>query len=407
MLYDPDRHEALNFTSWEEAAARVTIAEIVADTEAHFDRERFWPLHPREDGQGVLKGLWFGAAGVIWALQYLAERGAASTRLDLAGAIHQLHKRFVAEEDPKIYSGSLLMGEVGILLVRWRVTGERSSADRLFSLMEDNAEQTTDELMWGAPGIALAASFMWDASKEERWRTVFLRKVEELWSRWKYRPEHSCHLWRQRLYRPEPRIFLGPVHGFAGNACVLMRAASMMTDERRTEMYDRIARVILATAYVEDDCANWLALADLPPPDPARPSQTDRVGWLVQWCHGAPGTLGALSGFPNDRDPQMESLFAGGGELTFRAGPLTKGPNLCHGTGGNGMLFLKLYARTGDKKWLDRARAFAMHAIRQYQTFKNIHGQGWYSLWTGDLGFAVYLLQCIAVESDFPTMDFF
>lgn len=407
MLYDPDRHEALNFTSWKEASARDTIAEIVADTEAHFDPVRFWPSHPREDGQGVLKGLWFGAAGVIWALRYLAERGAASTRLDLVGAIHKVHRKFLEEEDPKIYSGSFLMGEVGILLVRWQLTRERTAADRLFSLMENNAEQATDELMWGAPGIALAASFMWNASKEERWRTVLLRKVDELWSRWKYRPEHSCNLWRQRLYRPEARIFIGPVHGFSGNACVLMRAASLMTDERRAEMYDRVARVILATAFVEDDCANWPALADLPPPDPARPAQLDRLGLLVQWCHGAPGTLGALSTFPNDRDPQMESLFEAGGELTFRAGPLKKGPNLCHGTGGNGILFLKLFARTGDNEWLDRARAFAMHGIRQYQSFKELHGQGWYSLWTGDLGFAVYLLHCIEVESGFPTMDFF
>ncbi len=406
MLYDPDRHEALSFTSWEEARARDTIEEIVADTEVHFDNERFWPPHPREDGQGILKGLWYGAAGVIWALQYLAERGAASTRIDLVDTIDRVYRKFREEEDPKVYSGSFLMGEVGILLVRWRVAGESFVADRLFSLMEDNAEQPTDELMWGAPGMALAASFMWDASKEERWRTVLLRKVEEVWSRWKYRPEHNCHLWRQRLYRPEPRIFLGPVHGFTGNACVLMRAASMMPEEQRAEMYDRVARVIRATAYVEDDSANWPAVAHSPPPT-ASPSQLVRVGWLDQWCHGAPGTLGALSAFPDDRDPQMESLFAAGGELTFRAGPLTKGPNLCHGTGGNGMLFLKLYARTGDAKWLERARAFAMHGIRQYHRFKEIHGQGWYSLWTGDLGFAVYLLQCIEADSGFPTMDFF
>jgi len=103
----------------------------------------------------------------------------------------------------------------------------------------------------------------------------------------------------------------------------------------------------------------------------------------------------------------MESLFAAGGELAFAAGPLTKGPNLCHGTGGNGILFLKLYQRTGDAKWLQRARAFAMHGIEQYRRLKAEYGQGWFSLWTGDLGFAIYLYQCITEESGFPTMDFF
>jgi len=87
--------------------------------------------------------------------------------------------------------------------------GERLVEDRLSKLIADNREQPTDELMWGTPGTALAASFMWKWTNEERWRDTFLKKVAELWSRWKYRAEQNCFLWRQRLYRPEPRIFLG------------------------------------------------------------------------------------------------------------------------------------------------------------------------------------------------------
>ena len=127
------------------------------------------------------------------------------------------------------------------------------------------------------------------------------------------------------------------MHGFSGNASVMMRAASMLTEQRQAELYDRIARVIEKTVHVEGEYANWRPRADnLPPGQPP--------GWLVQWCHGAPGTLGALSAFPKDRASAIESLFNAGGELTFAAGPLTKGPNLCHGTGGNGLLFLKLYS---------------------------------------------------------------
>jgi len=208
---------------------------------------------------------------------------------------------------------------------------------------------------------------LWKWTNEERWRDTFLKKVEELWSRWKYRAEQNCFLWRQRLYRPEPRIFLGPVHGFSGNACVLMQAASFMAEERRDEMYDRITGAMRATVHIENGFANWRGLAD--PPGVER-FRLDDVPWLVQWCHGAPGTLGALSRLPADRDLEMESLFAAGGELTSAAGPLTKGPNLCHGTGGNGILFLKLYQRTGDAKWLQRARAFAMHGIEQLSAFE-------------------------------------
>jgi len=59
--------------------------------------------------------------------------------------------KFLAEEDPNVYAGSFLMGEIGILLVRWRITRERLVEDRLFKLIADNREQPTDELMWGTP----------------------------------------------------------------------------------------------------------------------------------------------------------------------------------------------------------------------------------------------------------------
>ena len=66
-----------------------------------------------------------------------------------------------------------------------------------------------------------------------------------------------------------------------------------------------------------------------------------------------------------------------------------------------------LYQRTGDIKWLQRARAFAMHGIAQTEADALAHGQLRYSLWTGDLGFAIYLWDCLRGEAAFPTLDVF
>ncbi len=63
------------------------------------------------------------------------------------------------------------------------------------------------------------------------------------------------------------------------------------------------------------------------------------------------------------KSPELETLLVEGGQFTWAAGPLAKGSNLCHGTGGNGYAFLKLYRQTKDLIWLERARAFAMTAI--------------------------------------------
>ena len=96
-----------------------------------------------------------------------------------------------------------------------------------------------------------------------------------------------------------------------------------------------------------------------------------------------------------------------GGRLTWAAGPLAKGSNLCHGTGGKGFAFLKLFALTGDAVWRDHARAFAMTAIDQCRAARAELGRGRYTLWTGDIGLAVFLHECLNGTARFPTVDVF
>jgi len=184
------------------------------------------------------------------------------------------------------------------------------------------------------------------------------------------------------------------VHGFAGNVFPMIRARTLLTTSKQEELISRIMKTTLRTARVDEQYANWTPAAG-------------GIRWLVQHCHGAPGMITCLADLPVGANPNFDQLLEKGGELTWRAGPLTKGPNLCHGTAGNGYAFLKLYSRTGERKWLDRARAFAMHAIHQSERHAQEYGQRRYSLWTGDLGLSVYLWDCIQGIPKFPTMDVF
>jgi lantibiotic modifying enzyme len=137
----------------------------------------------------------------------------------------------------------------------------------------------------------------------------------------------------------------------------------------------------------EDGLANWV---------PREGSRPDEI--RVQWCHGAPGMVTTLG------DLLDLELALAGGELTWRAGPLAKGPNLCHGTAGNAYAFLVLHGRTGDELWLERARAFALHAIDQVERERAAVGRGRYSLFTGDVGVALFLRHLLDGEDRFPTM---
>jgi hypothetical protein len=119
----------------------------------------------------------------------------------------------------------------------------------------------------------------------------------------------------------------------------------------------------------------------------------------VQWCHGAPGIVSTLG------DLLPADLLVGGAELTWSAGPLVKGPNLCHGTAGNGYAFLRAHRVTGEDVWLERARRFAMHALEQVERARERYGRGRFTLYTGDVGAALFARACIDGDDRFPTID--
>ncbi len=112
-----------------------------------------------------------------------------------------------------------------------------------------------------------------------------------------------------------------------------MRSAGSSSEEILRE---RVARLLSRTAGREGGLVNW------PPED--RPLAEVASSIRVQWCHGAPGIVSTLG------DLMPLELAIAGGELTWRAGPLRKGPGLCHGTAGNGFAFLKLHDLTRDPR---------------------------------------------------------
>src|SRR5476651_979222 len=97
-MIDPSRHVPLRPIPWSTREAPAAIEEIVADAASHFDAERFWPSHPREDGRpDGMANLYWGAAGVIWGLDYLARSGATRTRLDFRPMLPRLLEASTAE----------------------------------------------------------------------------------------------------------------------------------------------------------------------------------------------------------------------------------------------------------------------------------------------------------------------
>jgi hypothetical protein len=292
--------------------------------------------------------------------------------------------------------GSLLLGAVPTLLLRASLARPARAAadlDTIHTRLTHAAAGPVQELMWGIPGGALVAEFLLRHTGDVRWQDLLRRQLDAIW-RARVEVPGIGYMWKEELYGGQP-LYLGAVHGFVGQVLPLLRAFTLLSDDQRRALRSDVPETLRRTAVHDAQGNNWPATADGPPK------------YLVQYCHGAPGIVISLADIRTDVLPGIDDLMLGAGELIWNAGPVAKGSNLCHGTAGNGLAFLKLFARTGDQLWLERARAFAMHAIRQYRQAKHQYGQDRYSLWTGDIGLAIFLHECIDEVAAFPTIDVF
>ena len=402
-LFDPDRHQPLVGAAWDAAAARAAIERIVQETRDAFTPDDLWQIHPNDeedDDPGPQTSLYFGAAGVIWGLDHLAREGVVSPGPSFAEHIPDIQSRNRRMLDSEMWrkllgpgwqTRSWLLGDAGVLFTQWKTAPSEPVLSALVDTLAENTEDPALELMWGAPGTMLAALELYRSSGSARGADIYRAGARALETSLQRDESLGADIWTQTLYGRRAQ-YLGPVHGFAGNAFVLIQGRDLLDPEQWTSLSSRIARTLEATAIRGSRGINWAPMAG---------EQRPGAPLLVQHCHGAPGMVTALSAL----DAPVDELLLGAGELTWAAGPLAKGANLCHGTAGNAYAFLKLFERTGDGEWLDRARSFAMHAIMQSDAEATQLGRRRYSLWTGDIGLACFLWECIRASARFPTMD--
>ena len=388
------RHVPLRPVPWDPNDIATAIEEIVVDALGHFDDEGFWPAHPLDElGNGGNSSVYLGASGVIWALDYLRRAGATKSHRDFRPVLSQLLERTRLEMQSfgdYVKHGSLLCGDLGTALVIMRLAPTLATAEIVHARVTANMELPVRELMWGLPGSMLACVHMAEMADAARWHGTFVAQAERLLD--DLQDTDGSPIWTQDLYGAQ-RQYLGPVHGFAGNMIPLIRGWHWLTEVQRARIADVARRTVGAHAHLSELGISWRAAVD-------------GRNLYCQHCHGAPGMVTTFADAPFT-SPEFEELLIGGGKLIWEAGPLAKGSNLCHGTGGNGYAFLKLHRRTSDPVWLERARAFAATAVAQCRETRDQLGRGRYSLWTGDIGLAVYLWHCLTLAPAFPTVDVF
>jgi lantibiotic modifying enzyme len=337
--------------------------------------------------------MYCGAAGVIFAIDRLVRTGVDAARYDFRPYLDDLERRNLALA-PMWGHGAegLLMGRAGQLLLRHRLSPSPAVEEALAASIAGNAENPALDLLWGAPGTMHAALDVHERTGEARFAALFRRGARALAAALVEVEAPGCRMWASAMGGAQ-RIEVGAAHGFAGAASAIVRGFRLLPPDEQAAWVDVIGSAVEATAVREGACANWPQ--EVAPPAGAPPKK------LVQWCHGAPGLVVSLSTLP---DTRLDALLLAAGETVWAAGPLRKGAGLCHGTAGNGYALLSLHQRTGEPRWLDRARAFAMHSLAQVEADRARHGHGRMSLYTGELGVALYLADCLTGRPAWPLL---
>jgi hypothetical protein len=354
VLYDPALHEQPTERAWDETWVRDAVVAIVDDAVAAYDPDDFWPANEWDGYRAALplKNLYVGAAGMAWALVRLGADG-----IDPAAVALRALERFRAEPDfmegeahPQRDS-ALLVGETGIALVAHLLAPAAELRDRVLELVRANLGNDANDLMWGVPGTLLAARALADEdtirASEADVRAA--RERDGLWTQ---------HIWGEAFRS------IGAPHGLVGNVTALGEVGNA-------------GDVLRERATRDGGHVNW--------------------GPKLQWCDGAPGIVVCAGSYLD------EDLLLGGAQLTWDAGPPErneKGCGLCHGTVGNGYALLRTFERTGDELWLERAKAFAVHALEQAQALPPR-----YSLFTGGVGAALFAVDCLDGKARFPILD--
>ena len=385
-LYEPEQFEPLIDAPWIPSRVEDAIAAIASDAAAAFEAQSSGPSHDFDAyRQGrPLKTLYSGAAGVIWALAALRQRGHAETSLDLAAAAVRALE-LERGRTPALWRTSAT-GPARSWTARpgpcsSPSASRRSRHSRTTCTRSSGATPPTrPTISAGAPPGLSSPLWRWPSGPESSAGSRRPANRRRLFAR----RRGGDGLWRQ----DDDYHGLGTLHGAAGNTLALLR---LQPDD---VLADETAAVLARHVVRAGGLANW-------PGSRERPLVRPRDGRIcLQWCTGAPGVVAGASEYLD------EDLLLAAVELIWRAGPhgAEKGHGLCHGTSGNGSPSSR--PSRGRRRMVARPRPPAppLHALAQAERLASANGRR-YSLFTGDIGTALFAVACLDADPRFPIVD--
>ncbi|KAK1885569.1 LanC-like protein 2 [Dissostichus eleginoides] len=266
---------------------------------------------------------------------------------------------------------SFLCGDAGPLavgaVVHHKLSNTEESQDCLNSSVLSDSD-LSDELLYGRAGFLFALLYvnreMGEHTVEESTITQVVSAILDSGKSLSQdqKKTERCPL----LYEWHRKQYLGAAHGLTGIFYMLLQFVRPSIDYVRHKKF--------RSGNFPSSLSN----------------ESDR---LVQWCHGAPG------------EEKYLKEASDCSEVIWQRGFLRKGYGLCHGTAGNGFIFLSLYRRTKERKHLFRACKFAEWCL-DYGTHGCRIPDRPYSLFEGMAGTVYFLSELENPEAScFPAFE--
>ena len=290
-LFDPNRHYPLPPVNWQPDEARQAIAAIAAETITQLETTPLLSGHPMDD-QAFGSDLYFGKAGVLWAIDYLQTVGAIESTFNVAthldATLEQNRQRY-PQFSPYPEQASYLFGELPLLLLQYKLS---PSADKATEVFQDHPQERypahprvnvghrwidAGGVFYAPvdPGTPLAGG----VSNPGRPAIAGMANglmVQVICGRL------TCTAARNSGWAGA--WFCQQHDAAAGGA---IRYSAMKTYQ---DIATRAMTTLVQTAQVEAGKANWPAVYE------AENRGQDLK--LVQYCHGAPGMVTALASLP-------------------------------------------------------------------------------------------------------------
>ncbi|KAI9164444.1 hypothetical protein H9P43_008295 [Blastocladiella emersonii ATCC 22665] len=184
------------------------------------------------------------------------------------------------------------------------------------------------------------------------------------------------------------KVYVGAAHGMAGILTVLMALPAPVVAPYLADIGATLEFLAAIDGYPVSLTPDEL----LSPVYGTRGDDDTHV--VVQWCHGVVG-LGHmyLQAHRTLGDAAMLARAEACGDVTWHRGITNKHVGLCHGVAGNAYLFLSLWSVTGERRWYQRALAFALVAAQ----WDGGHSDHPFGVWEGFGGLAWLIADLIAV----------